>query len=116
MLEKNKHLETVCNKTEKLHNVYRTPQLELLAGKHCYDAVVPEGGVKLHLNFEEVYWCTRLYSERERIINFIKTLTKSHLILDLFCGIGPFSLRAAKDLGAVCMANDLNPQCFKFLQ
>jgi tRNA (guanine37-N1)-methyltransferase len=36
--------------------------------------------------------------------------------LDLFCGIGPFSLRAAKDLGAVCMANDLNPECYKFLK
>lgn len=75
LLDKNKNLETVCNKTEKLHNVYRTPQLELLAGKDSYEAMVPEGGVKLFLNFEKVYWCTRLYSERERIIKLIKELS-----------------------------------------
>ena len=43
MLDKNKNLRTVVNKTyknnlssEKLHNVFRTPQLELLAGVNDY--------------------------------------------------------------------------------
>ncbi|CAD8108795.1 unnamed protein product [Paramecium primaurelia] len=118
LLDKNKHLQTVCNKLEKLHNVYRTPQLELLAGKNSYDAIVPEGGIRLFLNFEKVYWCTRLYSERERIIKFIKELSNGQKIkvLDLFCGIGPFSIRIAKDLNANCLANDLNPECFNYLQ
>ncbi|CAD8207838.1 unnamed protein product [Paramecium octaurelia] len=118
LLDKNKHLQTVCNKLEKLHNVYRTPQLELLAGNNSYDAIVPEGGVRLFLNFEKVYWCTRLYSERERIIKYIKELAngKNIKVLDLFCGIGPFSLRIAKDLNAQCLANDLNPECFYYLK
>lgn len=81
---------------EKLHNVYRTPTLELMAGRHDYNAVVPEGNVKFHLNFEEVYWCTRLYSERERIIKLIQGISPNPRVLDLFCGIGPLSIRIAK--------------------
>lgn len=42
-----------------------------MAGKNCYDALVPEGGIRMHLNFEKVYWCTRLYSERDRVINLV---------------------------------------------
>lgn len=30
------NIKTVVNKTEKLHNVYRTPTLEHMAGDHVY--------------------------------------------------------------------------------
>lgn len=56
------------NKSEKLHNVFRTPTLELMAGEPNYDATVVEGPCKFHLNFEQVYWCTGLYAERDRVI------------------------------------------------
>lgn len=37
------------------------------------------------------------------------------VILDLFCGIGPFAIRAAYR-GCRVIANDLNPDCYKYLK
>jgi len=51
LLDKNKNLRTVANKTEKLDNIYRTPTLELLAGVNDYGATVPEGGCHFKLDF-----------------------------------------------------------------
>ncbi|KAM3131879.1 hypothetical protein pb186bvf_016000 [Paramecium bursaria] len=118
LLDKNRNLRTVCNKTQKLDNVFRTPVLELLAGENNYEALINEGKVKLQLNFQEVYWNTRLYSERERILKLIQSLKQPQpiKILDLFCGIGPCAIRAAKEIGAICLANDLNPHGVKYMK
>lgn len=118
LLDKNKNLRTVVNKTEKLHNVYRTPTLDLMAGKKLYETSISEGGCLFHLNFESVYWCTGLNSERGRVIASIKEQRKGTrpVILDLFCGIGPFAIRCARQLDALVVANDLNPECYKYLK
>jgi tRNA (guanine37-N1)-methyltransferase len=44
-------IKTVVNKTDKLHNVYRTPELELLAGEKDYEVEVREQGTRLRLDF-----------------------------------------------------------------
>ena len=46
----------------------------------------------------------------------IAELKSNEVVVDVFCGIGPFSIRAANEVGCVCHANDLNPACFKYLQ
>ena len=51
LLLKNRLIKTVVNKTEKLHNVYRTPVLELLAGDKNYEVEVKEQGTKFRLDF-----------------------------------------------------------------
>jgi len=62
------NIKTVVNKTEKLHNVYRTPTLEHMAGEHNYWVKVKEQGVIFELDFEKVYWCSRLQQERDRLL------------------------------------------------
>ena len=37
LLTKYKNIKTVVNKLEKLHNVYRTPDLEIMAGEDNYE-------------------------------------------------------------------------------
>lgn len=37
------------------------------------------------------------------------------LVVDLFCGVGPLAVRAARK-GAYVIANDLNPSCYEYLQ
>ena len=105
-------LKTVLNKTDKLDNVFRNPELELIAGEDKRETEVKEESVKMKLNVGEVYFCTRLMSERARVIS---TLSPKDVIVDVFCGIGPFALRAAKEKQCVVYANDLNPKCYKYL-
>ncbi|KAL4487461.1 hypothetical protein ABPG72_006981 [Tetrahymena utriculariae] len=111
ILHKNKCIKTVVNKLEKLHNVYRTPELEVIAGENNLETIHKEGKFVFHLNFEKVYWCSRLQVERDRILSYLKP---NQTALDLFCGIGPFSIRAAK-MGCNVICNDLNPHAYDYL-
>jgi len=45
----------------------------------------------------------------------LKFFKEGQTVLDLFCGIGPLSIRAACQ-GAFVIANDLNPACFFYLE
>ena len=45
-------------------------------------------------------------------MQFIK---KGETICDMFCGIGPFAIKAAKKKQCRVLANDLNPACFEYL-
>ena len=107
------NIKTVLNKTDKLDNVYRNPVLELIYGVDNRKAIVKESNVKMAFNVSEVYFCSKLSFERSRILNKFKA---GDVLIDVTCGIGPFSLRAAKQKNVTVYANDLNPACFKYLQ
>ncbi|EGR26893.1 TRM5 tRNA methyltransferase 5, putative [Ichthyophthirius multifiliis] len=111
LIEKIKSIKTVVNKLEKLHNIYRTPELEILAGNPNLETKVNEGKCIFTLNFEKVYWCSRLITERDRVLQNFKP---NQTILDLFCGVGPLAIRAAK-IGCNVICNDLNPFCYDYL-
>lgn len=61
-----------------------------------------------------MYWCSRLGEERARVINDF--FNPGDVICDMFCGIGPLSVRAAKVKGLKVLANDLNPDCYHYLR
>ncbi len=101
-------MKTVINKTSKIDNVFRTYQMELLAGEDNYLVKHKEGNCTFEFDIRKVYWCSRLQNERDRLL---RTLKKGETLLDAFCGVGPFSIRAAKQ-GIKVFANDLNPDCY----
>lgn len=113
ILDKASRVKTVVNKLEKLNNVYRTPILEVIAGEACYETVHVEGALNFKLDFEKVYWCSRLHQERMRVL---ATLQPGQTICDAFCGVGPFALRAAHEKSCLVYASDLNPACYKYLK
>lgn len=45
-----------------------------------------------------------------------KIFGKGEVLLDMFCGIGPLTIKAAKKKQMKVLANDLNPECFKYLK
>lgn len=105
------NIKTVVNKTEKLHNIYRTPTLEHMSGLLDYEASLKERGVEFRINFEKVYWCSRLQQERDRVLELMRP---GEVLADIFCGVGPLAVRAAKKHLYV-IANDLNPFCHEYL-
>lgn len=59
-----------------------------------------------------MYWNSRLGTEHERLVNLF---TPNDVVADVFAGVGPFAIPASKR-GSAVLANDLNPESFKYLQ
>lgn len=63
------------------------------------------------MDFAKVYWNPRLSTEHSRIVELLKP---GDVLFDVFAGIGPFAIPAAKKK-CVVFANDLNPESYKWL-
>ena len=109
---KNPHVKTVVNKTEKIDNVFRNAQLEVIAGENNFIAIVKEGNARFTLDYSEVYWNSNNHTDREAVLSMI---SYGQSLCDMFCGVGPLSVQAAKKQAYVT-ANDLNPACYKYLK
>ena len=44
----------------------------------------------------------------------LKKMKARETLCDMFCGVGPLAIRAANN-GIFVLANDLNPECYKYL-
>lgn len=110
--DKLKGCKSVVNKIDNINNVYRNFEYEVINGSSDLKTTVKENKCLFDLDFSEVYWNPRLCTEHERIL---KKLNSGDLLYDVFAGIGPFSVPAAK-MGCIVMANDLNPNSCKWLE
>lgn len=104
-------IKCVINKTQIIDNTFRNFKLELLCGEAEYEVSVKENGITYEFDFSQVYWNPRLSTEHERII---KLLNAGDVLYDVFAGVGPFSIPAAKKKAHV-LANDLNPSSYQWL-
>lgn len=107
-----KNCKSVVNKVNGIDNTYRNFQMEILKGSDNMQTTVKENNCIFEFDFSTVYWNSRLCTEHERIV---KMLTPQSVLFDVFAGVGPFAIPAAKKKCQV-FANDLNPESFKWLQ
>ncbi|XP_067613163.1 tRNA (guanine(37)-N1)-methyltransferase [Eurosta solidaginis] len=112
LLDKVAGCRTVVNKAATIDNTYRNFQLELICGVAEYQVETKENGVAFEFDFARVYWNPRLSTEHDRITNMLNT---DDVLYDVFAGVGPFSVPAARKRCWV-LANDLNPESYKWLQ
>ncbi|XP_037806560.1 tRNA (guanine(37)-N1)-methyltransferase isoform X2 [Lucilia sericata] len=112
LLQKVVGCKTVVNKAASIDNTYRNFQLDLLCGEAVYQVETKENGVFFEFDFSKVYWNPRLSTEHERIVQLLKP---QDVLYDVFAGVGPFAVPAAKKQCQV-LANDLNPESYKWLQ
>ncbi|KAA8523816.1 hypothetical protein F0562_010239 [Nyssa sinensis] len=113
VLDKNKpKIQTVVNKIGAIDNDYRTMQLEVIAGNRSLVTTVVENGLRFHVDLATVFWNSRLATERQRLLN---CFTSKDVICDVFAGVGPIAISAAKKVKHV-YANDLNPYAVEFLE
>ncbi|CAF4440067.1 unnamed protein product, partial [Adineta steineri] len=83
----------------------------ILAGDLNTIVTCRESKALFQFDFAKVYWNPRLSTEHERIIDI---LHKNDLVFDVFAGVGPFIVPASMR-GCIIYANDLNPECFKWM-
>ncbi|KAF9041838.1 hypothetical protein BDZ89DRAFT_944477 [Hymenopellis radicata] len=110
-LDKNHSISTVVNKLHNIETQFRVFQMELLAGKPDYVVTHSESNCRFTFDFSKVYWNSRLHTEHERIV---KLLSPDDVLADVFAGVGPFAIPAAK-YGCGVLANDLNPNSYQYL-
>jgi tRNA (guanine37-N1)-methyltransferase len=100
------------NKTHGINTTFRTFAMEVIAGQECLDTEVSESRCRFAFNYGQVYWNSRLQHEHERLL---KKLKPSDIVCDMFAGVGPSAVPAAKNTGCKVYANDLNPKSYEAL-
>ncbi|KAK7058545.1 tRNA(m(1)G37)methyltransferase [Paramarasmius palmivorus] len=110
-LDKNKSIKTVVNKLDNIDTQFRFFEMEVLAGEPNFIVEHHESDCRFTFDFSQVYWNSRLHTEHKRIVTLLKP---GEVLADVFAGVGPFALPAAKK-GCAVLANDLNPNSVKYL-
>jgi tRNA (guanine37-N1)-methyltransferase len=111
LLDKHPHIRTVVNKLDSIDSSFRFFKMEVLAGEDDMIAKVKENGCIFEFDFSKVYWNSRLHSEHHRLTTLLK---RDEVVVDMFAGVGPFALPAARK-GCKVFANDLNPFSHQYL-
>ena len=111
LIDKNRFIRTVVNKLDSIDHTFRFFKMEVLAGDDDFMATQNENSCRFKFDFSKVYWNSRLQKEHERLIAMFK---EGEFVADVFAGVGPFAVPAAKK-GVFVIANDLNPESYKWL-
>lgn len=92
IISANKSIETVAVDSG-VEGEERLRQLSVVAGAADLNTVHREYGIELEVNPAEVYFSPRLATEHWRIVEMVE---KGEVVIDMFCGVGPFSILIAK--------------------
>jgi tRNA (guanine37-N1)-methyltransferase len=114
VLLQHKNITTVFQATSAVSGEYRTRGLLFIAGKNKNETIYRENGCRYLLDVSNVYFTPRLSTERMRIAGQV---TDGEKVVDMFAGIGPFSILIAKRFPlSHVIAIDKNPVAIKYLR
>ena len=114
ILDKNPRLRTVVNKVGGITSAFRTFAMEVIAGDAGdLDVELVESNCTFAFTYGEAYWNSRLQEEHRRILALLRP---GDVVCDLFAGVGPFAVPAARHRKASVLANDLNPRAVAALR
>ncbi|MEM2393701.1 MAG: class I SAM-dependent methyltransferase family protein [Candidatus Bathyarchaeia archaeon] len=114
ILQMYKNVHTVLAKAGAVAGTYRLRKFEVIAGEHKTETVHREHGCKYYVDVAKVYFSPRLSYEHARVASQVK---EGETIIDMFTGVGPFSILIAKTHERVKVyAIDINPEAVAFLK
>jgi len=114
ILTVHKNVRTVLAKAGAVSGTYRLRELKVVAGEPKTATVHKEYGCKYHVDIAKAYFSPRLSQEHHRVASLAK---KGETVVDLFAGVGPFSVLIAKNnADAKVYAVDINPDAVEFLK
>lgn len=113
LLSANKSIETVAL-DRGIVGEERVRDLEIIAGVESTETVHKEYGIELETDPSKVYFSPRLATEHWRVAETVKD---GEIIIDMFCGIGPFSILIAKNRNPKKIyAIDINDEAISYLK
>jgi tRNA (guanine37-N1)-methyltransferase len=114
ILATHKNVRTVLAKVGAVSGTYRLREFEIVAGEPKTATVHKEYGCQYHVDVAKTFFSPRLSHEHDRVASLVQ---KGETVVDLFAGVGPFSvLIAKKNAGARVYAVDINPEAIEFLK
>ncbi len=113
ILKVNRNIHTVMAKAGAVSTPLRLRELENIAGKDKTETLYREHGCIYRLDLKRVYFSPRLSFEHQRVAHQVG---EGEVVVDMFAGVGPFSILIAKRLRDVRVyAIDVNPYAIRFL-
>ena len=106
LLDQVKTTRSVFYQSSPVEGEFRTRNLEILAGEDNTETEYKESGCRFLVDVEKAFFSPRLSTERERIANLTRG---GEIIINMFGGIGMFSILAAKISKCTVYNIDINP-------
>jgi tRNA (guanine37-N1)-methyltransferase len=114
ILQTHRNIRTVLAKAGAIGGTYRVREYTFIAGEQKTQTVHKEFGCQYYVDVSKVYFSPRLSHEHERVASLIKP---GETVVDLFAGVGPFSVLIAKRNPSVKVyAVDINPEAVELLR
>jgi tRNA (guanine37-N1)-methyltransferase len=114
ILATHKNVQTVLAKVGAVSGTYRLRQFEIIAGEPKTSTIHKEYGCQYYVDVAKAYFSPRLSHEHSRVASLVQN---GETVVDLFAGVGPFSVLIAKNNPDVKVyAVDINPEAAEFLK
>lgn len=110
LLQKIKTAKSVFYQSSPVEGDFRTRSLELIAGEDSTETEYKEYGCRFKVNVQKAFFSPRLSTERNRIADLV---VDGEAIINMFGGIGMFSIIAAKKKKCTVYNIDINPDAIE---
>jgi tRNA (guanine37-N1)-methyltransferase len=114
IMEVHPNLRSVFAKSGDVSGAERIRPLRYIAGENRTRTVHKENGCLFKVDLSKVFFSPRLSTEHQRVAQMVE---EGERVVDMFAGVGPFSILIAKRLDDVRVeAIDANPQAIELLR
>jgi tRNA (guanine37-N1)-methyltransferase len=113
LLKNVKIVKSVFYQASPVEGDFRTRKLEVLAGEDRTETEYKEFGCRFTVDVAKAFFSPRLSNERERIANLIQD---GETMVNMFAGVGMFSIMAAKKKRCTVYSIDINPIASKLCE
>ena len=113
LLEQVKTAKSVFYQSSSVEGDFRTRELEILAGVDKTETEYKEFGCRFIVDVEKAFFSPRLSTERDRIAELVQD---GEIVINMFGGVGMFSIIAAKRKKCTVYNIDINPIAAKLCE
>ena len=113
LLNEVKIVKSVFFQSSPVEGDFRTRNLEILAGENKTQTEYKEFGCRFIVDVANAFFSPRLSTERERIANLVN---EGETVVNMFAGVGMFSIMAAKKKKCTVYSLDINPVASKLCE
>ena len=113
ILQLHKNVHAVFLRAGDVQGIIRVRPLKFIAGEFKTETIHKENGCIFYLDVTKVYFSPRLGREHWRVAEQIRD---NETVVDMFAGVGPYVIPAAKRTKAVLYAIDINPDAHYYLK